>query len=46
MAQIDFDLIVVGGGMVGASLACALKNTSLKIAIIEAFEPKDRKSVV
>ncbi|MDC9725696.1 MAG: 2-octaprenyl-6-methoxyphenyl hydroxylase [Gammaproteobacteria bacterium] len=39
MAQIDFDLIVVGGGMVGASLACALKNTSLKIAIIEAFEP-------
>ncbi|NOQ94501.1 MAG: 2-octaprenyl-6-methoxyphenyl hydroxylase, partial [Methylophaga sp.] len=35
----DFDLIVVGGGMVGASLACALKNTSLKIAVIEAFEP-------
>ncbi|MFW5451071.1 MAG: 2-octaprenyl-6-methoxyphenyl hydroxylase [Methylophagaceae bacterium] len=33
-----FDLIIVGGGMVGASLAYALKNTSLKIAVIEAFE--------
>jgi 2-octaprenyl-6-methoxyphenol hydroxylase len=37
MKNQDFDLIIVGGGMVGASLACALKNTSLKIAIIEAF---------
>ena len=39
MANSDFDLIIVGGGMVGASLACALKNTTLKIAIVEAFEP-------
>lgn len=38
-SQIDFDLVIVGGGMVGASLACALKNTPLKIAVIEAFEP-------
>ncbi|MBL1321164.1 MAG: 2-octaprenyl-6-methoxyphenyl hydroxylase [Methylophaga sp.] len=37
MAKTDFDLIIVGGGMVGASLACALKNSDLKIAIIEAF---------
>lgn len=38
MAKTDVDLIIVGGGMVGASLACALKNASLKIAIIEAFK--------
>ena len=39
MKQFDYDLIIVGGGMVGASLACALKNTPLNIVIIEAFEP-------
>ena len=33
----DFDLIIIGGGLVGASLACALANSSLRIAIIEAF---------
>lgn len=33
---IDFDLIIVGGGMVGASLACALGNSSLNIAVVEA----------
>jgi 2-octaprenyl-6-methoxyphenol hydroxylase len=38
----DFDLIIIGGGLAGASLACALKNvatdTPLKIAVVEAFE--------
>ena len=33
----DFDLIIIGGGLVGASLACALSDSSLRIAIIEAF---------
>jgi len=33
-----FDLIIIGGGLAGASLACALKNPALKIALVEAFE--------
>lgn len=36
-SKIDFDLIIIGGGLVGASLACALAETSMRIAIIEAF---------
>ena len=35
----SYDLIVVGGGMVGASLARALSNTGLHVAVIEAFSP-------
>lgn len=31
-----FDLAIVGGGIVGLTLACALKDTGLKIALIEA----------
>ncbi len=40
MAKTDYDLIIVGGGMVGASLAYALKTSPLKIALIEAFNVK------
>jgi len=37
---IDYDVIIVGGGMVGATLAIALaKQADLNIALIEAFEP-------
>lgn len=35
-----YDIIIVGGGMVGLTLACALAKTNLKIAIIEAHAPK------
>jgi 2-octaprenyl-6-methoxyphenol hydroxylase len=37
-----FDLIIIGGGLAGASLACALKSAredvQLKVAVIESFE--------
>ena len=38
--ELDYELIIVGGGMVGASLAIALKNSPLRIAIIEAIPAK------
>ena len=31
----QFDLIIAGGGMVGASLACLLEKTSLSIALVD-----------
>jgi 2-octaprenyl-6-methoxyphenol hydroxylase len=34
-----YDMIIVGGGMVGASLAIALARSGLKLALIEAFTP-------
>ena len=34
------DVAIVGGGMVGASLALALQGTALKIALIEAVAPE------
>ena len=36
----EFDLIIVGGGLAGLSLACALRNTRLKIALLENHLPK------
>ncbi|MFM6155696.1 MAG: FAD-dependent oxidoreductase, partial [Sphaerospermopsis kisseleviana] len=32
----DYDLVIVGGGIVGLTLAAALKNSGLSILLIEA----------
>jgi 2-octaprenyl-6-methoxyphenol hydroxylase len=37
----EFDLLIIGGGMVGASLAQALRGSGLRIAIIEAVPLHD-----
>ena len=38
----DCDVLIIGGGLVGASLACALEPSGHRIAVVEAFELKSR----
>ncbi len=35
-ASCDYDILIIGGGLVGASLACALGNQDLRIGVVEA----------
>lgn len=36
LPALDYDVAIAGGGIVGTTLACALKNSGLKVALIEA----------
>ncbi|MDX2098519.1 MAG: NAD(P)-binding protein, partial [Leptolyngbyaceae cyanobacterium bins.59] len=33
---LDYDLAIVGSGIVGATLACAVQGSGLRVALIEA----------
>ncbi|WP_428356340.1 FAD-dependent monooxygenase [Methyloprofundus sp.] len=36
----EYDVLIVGGGMVGAAVACALGDSDLKVALIEQTMPE------
>ncbi|MGR8940189.1 MAG: UbiH/UbiF/VisC/COQ6 family ubiquinone biosynthesis hydroxylase [Gammaproteobacteria bacterium] len=36
----EFDVVIVGGGMVGAAVGCGLGGSSLKVAVIESAPPE------
>lgn len=38
----QYDMVVIGGGLVGAGLALALKNSSLRIALVDAKPPSNQ----
>lgn len=40
MQSIDFDVIVVGGGMVGAAIALGLSKQNFSVAVIEQHKPE------
>jgi ubiquinone biosynthesis UbiH/UbiF/VisC/COQ6 family hydroxylase len=41
MQSPDFDVAIVGGGLVGLSLACALEGSGLRVALVERGAPPD-----
>ncbi len=45
MSMQDYDLVIVGGGLVGGSLACALAGSGLRVAVVEATTPQAPNSL-
>jgi len=43
MSSSTYDLIIVGGGLVGGSLACALGRAGLRVALVEAVASSARR---
>ena len=39
MQERQYDVVIVGGGMVGAALACGLAQQQFRVAVIERAEP-------
>lgn len=40
----DFDVLIVGGGLVGGSLALALRHSTLRIGLVEAVTDAERQA--
>ncbi len=38
--QQSYDVLIVGGGMVGAAIACGLGNQGIKVAVFDHIEPE------
>ena len=39
MSEIDCDVLIVGGGLVGGPLACALAQAGVSVAVVDAEDP-------